>query len=87
VVPSSTHFFLDLTTFQLYPECITETYFSLLGATTTEQVLQPVDSTNRPFKLFRTLGSTSDELIHHEQDESYFIDVSTTRSEACDEPK
>jgi len=50
---------------------------------TTEQVYTKVDSTNRPLSSSDTLGSTPDDvLIHHEEDESFFIDVGTTRSEA-----
>lgn len=79
-----TLFFLDLTTFQLYPESITETASFAWGNDNRTGFYTKVDSTNRPFKLFRhTLGSTSDDvLIHHEEDESFFIDVGTTRSEA-----
>ena len=79
-----TLFFLDLNTFQLYPESITETASFAWGNDNRTGFYTKVDSTNRPFKLFRhTLGSTSDDvLIHHEEDESFFIDVGTTRSEA-----
>ena len=81
-----TLFFLDLTTFQLYPERITETYFSLAWGNDNRTVFYTkVDATNRPFQLFRhTLGFTveSDVLIHYEQDDAYFLDVSKTRSEA-----
>ena len=79
-----TLFFLDLNTFQLYPESITETASFAWGNDNRTGFYTKVDSTNRPFQLFRhTLGSTSDDvLIHHEEDESFFIDVGTTRSEA-----
>jgi len=36
-----TLFFLDLTTFQLYPECITETYFSFAWGNDNRTGLQP----------------------------------------------
>lgn len=76
--------FLDLNTFQLYPESITETASFAWGNDNRTGFYTKVDSTNRPFQLFRhILGSTSDDvLIHHEEDESFFIDVGTTRSEA-----
>lgn len=79
-----TLFFLDLNTFQLYPESITETASFAWGNDNQTGFYTKVDSTNRPFQLFRhALGSTPDDvLIYHEEDESFFIDVGTTRSEA-----
>ena len=81
-----TLFFLDLTTHQVYPESIVETSPAFTWGNDSQTVFYTqVDPLNRPFKLFRhTLGfpPDSDVLIHHEQDESYFLDVSKTRSEA-----
>lgn len=81
-----TLFFLDLTTRQLYPESIAETSPAFTWGNDSQTVFYTVvDPTNRPFKLFRhTLGNTpaDDVLIHHEQDEAYFLGVSKTRSEA-----
>lgn len=81
-----TLFFLDLTTHQVYPESIAETSPAFTWGNDSQTVFYTqVDPLNRPFKLFRhTLGfpPDSDVLIHHEQDEAYFLDVSRTRSEA-----
>ena len=81
-----TLFFLDLTTFELYPETINDTYFSLAwGNDNCTVFYSKVDSANRPFQLLRhTLGSKSvqDILIYEESDESYFLSVGRTRSQA-----
>lgn len=81
-----TLFFLDLSTFELYPETIAETYYSLAwGNDNTTILYTKVDSTNRPFQLWRhTLGShpNNDVLIYQETDEAYFLSVGKTRSEA-----
>lgn len=81
-----TLFFLDLTTFELYPETITDTYFSLAwGNDNCTVFYTKVDSANRPFQLLRhTLGgkSAQDVLIYEEPDESYFLSVGRTRSQA-----
>ncbi len=81
-----TLFFLDLTTFKLYPEKITDTYFSLAWGNDNSTVFYTkVDATNRPFQLLRhTLGAKSEQdvLIYEESDESYFLSVGRTRSQA-----
>ncbi|MBW4548880.1 MAG: S9 family peptidase [Symplocastrum torsivum CPER-KK1] len=81
-----TLFFLDLTTSQLYPETLADTYFSFAWGNDNKTVFYTkVDATNRPFKLFRhTLGTSPDEdvLIYHEKDEAYFLRISKTRSQA-----
>ncbi len=81
-----TIFFLDLTTFQLYPESITETYLSFAWGNDNQTVFYTkIDSTNRPFQLFRhTLGTSpdSDVLVYQEPDEAFFLSVGKTRSEA-----
>ena len=81
-----TLFFLDLTTFELYPETINDTYFSLAwGNDNCTVFYTKVDSANRPFQLLRhTLGgkSAQDVLIYEESDESYFLSVGKTRSQA-----
>jgi len=78
--------FLDLNSRKLYSESIADTYYSLAWGNDSKTVFYTkVDSLNRPFQLFRhALGtaSESDVLIHHEQDEAYFLGVSKTRSEA-----
>ena len=81
-----TLFFLDLTTFELYPETIAETYPSFVWGNDNRTVFYTkVDAANRPFQLFRhTLGSSSadDKLIYQEPDESYFLSIGKTRSQA-----
>lgn len=81
-----TLFFLDLNSFQLYPESIPETYFSLAWANDNQTVFYTkIDAANRPFQLFRhTLGTSVDEdvLIYHEPDDAYHLYVDQTRSQA-----
>jgi oligopeptidase B len=79
-------FFLDLATKKLYPEKITETYFSLAWGNDNSTIFYTkVDATNRPYRLLRhRLGNPSeyDILIYEEPDESYFLSVGRTRSQA-----
>jgi oligopeptidase B len=81
-----TLYFLDLTTQTLYPESIPETYYAFAWANDSQTVFYTqVDAAHRPFKLFRhVLGqpATEDVLVHHEHDESYFLGIGKTRSEA-----
>ncbi|RUS96164.1 oligopeptidase B [Dulcicalothrix desertica PCC 7102] len=81
-----TIYFLDLKTFKLYPETISDTYYSFAWANDNQTVFYTkVDEANRPFKLFRhQLGKPQEEdvLIYHEPDDSYFLSVGKTRSEA-----
>jgi oligopeptidase B len=81
-----TIFFLDLNTFQLYSETLAETSVSFTWGNDNKTVFYTkVDSTNRPFQLFRhTLGSDpkEDVLIYEEPDEAYFLGVGKTRSQA-----
>ncbi len=81
-----TLFFLDLNTFELYPETLSETYYSFAWGNDNRTVFYTkVDSTNRPFQLWRhTLGSSpeDDVLIYQEPDEAYFLSVGKTRSQA-----
>lgn len=81
-----TLFFLNLTTRQLYPESIAETSPAFAWGNDSQTVFYTqVDALNRPFKLFRHIlgfSPDSDVLIHHEQDDAYFLGVRKTRSEA-----
>ncbi len=81
-----TLFFLDLTTYELYPETIPETYYSFAWANDNKTVFYTkIDPANRPFQLLRhTLGTSVDEdvLIFHEPDNAFFLEVGRTRSEA-----
>ena len=78
--------FLDLNTFQFYPESISETNYSLAWANDNQTVFYTkLDAANRPFQVFRhTLGTAVDEdiLIYQEQDEAYHLYVGKTRSQA-----
>ncbi len=79
-------FFLDLNTFQFYPENISETNYSLAWANDNQTVFYTkLDAANRPFQVFRhTLGTAVDEdiLIYQEQDKAYHLYVGKTRSQA-----
>ncbi|MBD2022545.1 S9 family peptidase [Leptolyngbya sp. FACHB-36] len=83
---SYTLYFLDLTTGQHDSESIPDTYYSFAWGNDSQTVFYTqVDAAHRPFKLFRhTLGQpvTADVLIYHEPDDSYFLGVGKTRSEA-----
>ncbi len=78
--------FLDLNTRQLYPESILDTGSSFAWGNDSQTVFYTtMDEAHRPFKLFRhTLGGAidSDVLIHHETDDSFYLGVGKTRSEA-----
>ncbi|BAY43596.1 oligopeptidase B [Scytonema sp. HK-05] len=81
-----TLFFLDLRTFELYPESISETNYSLAWGNDNQTVFYTkIDEANRPFQLFRhTLGNSVDEdaLIYQEPDDAYHLYVGKTRSQA-----
>ncbi|WP_414587108.1 S9 family peptidase [Scytonema sp. PCC 10023] len=81
-----TLFFLDLKTFELYPESISETNYSLAWGNDNQTVLYTkIDEANRPFQLFRhSLGNSVDEdaLIYQESDDAYHLYVGKTRSQA-----
>jgi oligopeptidase B len=81
-----TLYFLDLKTFSLYKESIPNTYYSFTWANDNSTIFYTVvDEANRPFKLFRhQLGTPNEDdvLIFHEPEDSYFIDIGRTRSNA-----
>ena len=81
-----TLFFLDLTTRELYPEQIPDTYASFAWGNDNQTVFYTtLDAAHRPDKLFRhQLGQSidQDQLVFHEPDEAYFLFVGKTRSEA-----
>ncbi|MBW4578200.1 MAG: S9 family peptidase [Tildeniella nuda ZEHNDER 1965/U140] len=78
--------FLNLVTGQLYPEKILETGYGFAWGNDNQTVFYTlVDDANRPFRLLRhQLGSavSDDELVYHETDESYYLTVGKTRSDA-----
>lgn len=79
-------YFLDLNTFQLYPESIPDTYASFAWGNDNQTVFYTtINESQRPFKLFRhTLGTDAslDTLVYYETDEAYYLSVGKTRSEA-----
>ncbi|MDJ0593949.1 MAG: S9 family peptidase [Pleurocapsa sp. MO_226.B13] len=79
-----TLYFLDLTTRKLYPEAIADTYYSFAwGNDDRTTFYTKIDSANRPYQLWRhSLASDpmDDVLVYQEDDESYFLSVSKTRS-------
>jgi len=81
-----TLFFLDLNTRELYPETIPETYYSFAWGNDCRTVFYTqVDAAHRPFKLFRHQLNTAiaaDTLVYHEPDDSYYLNIGKTRSEA-----
>ena len=78
--------FLDLTAGKLYSEQVPNTYYSLAWGNDNRTVFYTkVDEANRPYQLWRhQLGSNPEEdvLIYEEIDESFFLSVGKTRSEA-----
>ncbi|XHX81152.1 MAG: S9 family peptidase [Stenomitos frigidus ULC029] len=81
-----TLFVLDLATEQLYPETILETGYGFAWGNDNQTIFYTLmDEANRPFKLMRHRLSSAvsdDELIYYEADESYFLSVGKTRSDA-----
>jgi oligopeptidase B len=81
-----TLYVLDLVTGELYPEILPETYYSLEWGNDSQTLFYTrVDAAHRPFKLLRhRLGSpvAADEVVYHEADDSYYLGIEKTRSEA-----
>ena len=81
-----TLYFLNLTTRQLYPEAIADTYYSFAWGNDNQTTFYTkIDSANRPYQLWRhTLDTepSEDILVYQEDDESYFLSVGKTRSRA-----
>ena len=86
-----TIYFKDLTNNTLYPESILNTYGSVYVLTGVEWAndsetifYATLDDAKRPCKLFHhKLGSdpAQDKLIHHEEDETYFLFFAKTRDD------
>jgi len=74
----------DLKTGELLKDTIPDMSGSLEWANDNKTIYySTLDETKRPYKLFRhTLGSNpiDDELIYHEKDQAYYLDISKTRS-------
>lgn len=81
-----TLYFLDLATRTLYPETVSDVYYSFAWANDNRTVFYTqVDDAHRPYKLFRHTLDTppeKDVLVYHETDDSYFLGVGKTRSNA-----
>ncbi len=81
-----TIFFKDLETGTLYPEQIPDTYYSLEWANDNQTIFYTtIDEAMRPFKLFRhTIGTnpSEDVLVYHETDDSYFLRIAKSKSQA-----
>lgn len=80
-----TLYFLDLNTYQLYPESIPNTYYSLAWASDNQTVFYTkIDDANRPYQVFRHhLGSYSsdDILVYHEPDKTFNLSLNKTRNQ------
>ena len=83
---SYTLYIKDLTAGQLLGNQIPNTYYSVEWASDNQTLFYTtLDAAKRPYKLYRhQLGSdpAADPLIYHETDESFFLDISKTRSKA-----
>ena len=83
---SYTLYVKDLNTGQLLADQIPNTYYSVEWANDNQTLFYTtLDPAKRPYKLHRhQLGGdpAADVLIYHETDESFFLDVSKTRSQA-----
>lgn len=83
---SYTLYIKDLTAGQLLGDQIPNTYYSVEWASDNQTLFYTtLDAAKRPYKLYRhQLGSdpAADPLIYHEIDESFFLDISKTRSKA-----
>lgn len=81
-----TIFFKDLETGTLYPEQIPDTYYSLEWANDSRTIFYTtIDEAMRPDKLFRhTIGTnpSEDVLVYHETDDSYFLRIAKSKSQA-----
>ena len=83
---SYTLYIKDLNAGQLLGDQIPNTYYSVEWASDNQTLFYTtLDAAKRPYKLYRhQLGSdpAADPLIYHETDESFFLDISKTRSKA-----
>jgi oligopeptidase B len=81
-----TLYVLDLVTGKQFPEAIPDTYYAIAWGNDNQTLFYTtIDEAHRPFKLFRhCLGKdvSEDTLIYHEPDDSYFLSIDKTRSEA-----
>ncbi len=83
---SYTLYVKDLRTGQLLPDEIPDTYYSVEWANDNQILFYNVlDEAKRPYQLYRhTLGQRAkdDPLIYHETDETFFLSLRKTRSQA-----
>lgn len=76
--------FLNLATREHFPEEIADTAAVAWGNDNQTVFYVKLDESNRPYQLWRhRLGHLEgDELLHHETDEFFYLDIGKTRSEA-----
>ncbi|MEO5924410.1 MAG: S9 family peptidase [Bryobacteraceae bacterium] len=72
----------NLATGELLPDEIPNTYYSLEWAADNETFFYcTLDEAKRPYKIFRHhLGTATDTLVHHEEDERFTVEISRTSS-------
>ena len=73
----------DLTTGQLLPDRLTDTYYDLEWASDNQTLFfNKVDAAKRPFELWRhRLGDAQSTLVFHEPDERFNLGLTKTRSQ------
>jgi len=78
--------FKRLDTGSALPDVVPNTYYSSAWGNDNRTFFYvTVDEATRPYKLYRHVLGTpadNDELIHHEEDDAYFLSVDKTRDEA-----
>lgn len=73
----------DLASGALLPDRIANTYYGLEWGGNDSLFYTVLDAAKRPFKVFRhDLGQADDSLVHHEDDERFFVSLRKTRSGA-----
>ena len=76
----------NLRTNELYPEIISGASYGLEWANDNKTIFYTIqDEAQRPYKLFRHplgIDPSRDELIYHETDDAFYLDLSKTRSQA-----
>jgi len=76
----------NLKTGELLHDVIENTYYSVEWANDNKTIFYDIlDESKRPYKVFRHVLGTDpkdDVLIYHEEDESFFVEISKTKSKA-----
>lgn len=75
----------DLRTGEVLPDAIPDTYYSLEWAGDNRTLFYTtIDAASRPYRLHRhTLGTdpASDQIVHEERDEAYFVELKKTKNQ------